>query len=124
MNRQVLRNLDNITTALDDPEPEKANMLADNSIHLIHADQPRHEHARTPPRPISKHRSAGSAPGTGRSKARRYLTDNAPATAACASALKSPTAATANSPTRTGGYAANSRAPLADFVLTPGDTCG
>jgi len=30
----------------------------------------------------------------------------------------------ARGPWRTGGYAANSRAPLADFVLTPGDTCG
>jgi hypothetical protein len=45
-----------------------------------------------------------------------------PATTPCASASKSPTAATANSPWRTGGYAANSRAPLADSALTRGDT--
>ncbi len=44
------------------------------------------------------------------------------ATTPCASASKSPTAANANSPTRTAGYAANSRAPLANSAPTPGDT--
>jgi hypothetical protein len=45
-----------------------------------------------------------------------------PATTPCASASKSPTAATANSPTRTAGYAVNSRAPFANSASTPGDT--
>ena len=97
-------------------------MLTDNSIHLIHTAQPRHEHAPSTPGPTSKTRSAGCAPSTGPSQAHRYLPDNAPATTPCGSAAKSPTAATANSPTRTGGYAANSRAALANSAPTPGDT--
>ena len=44
-----------------------------------------------------------------------------PPATSCASTSKSPTAATANSPRRTGGYAANSRAPSADSAPTPGD---
>ena len=47
MNRQVLHNLDNIITALDDPEPaEGETMRADNSIHLATAARQRHEHTR------------------------------------------------------------------------------
>ena len=46
------------------------------------------------------------------------LPGNAPATTPCDSASKSPTAATANSPTRTSGYAANSPAPLANSATT------
>jgi hypothetical protein len=67
-------------------------MLADTGIHLIHAAEPRHDHARATPRPSSETRSAGSAPSTGPSQPHRYLPDNAPATTPCASASRSPTA--------------------------------
>ena len=43
MNRQVLHNLDNIITALDQPTPGGRNMRADNSIHLVTAARQRHE---------------------------------------------------------------------------------
>ena len=51
-------------------------------------------------------------------RAHRYPPASAPPTTPCDSAWKSPTAATANSPRRTSGYAANSPTPSANSAKT------
>jgi hypothetical protein len=60
------------------------------------------------PRPTSKTRSGACAPATSPGRPQRFRPGNKPATNPCASASTSRYAATANSPTKTSGYAANS----------------
>jgi hypothetical protein len=121
MNRQVLHNLDSIITALNDPGPGKARHAGRQQ----HPPQPcRPAAARTRPcytqtslkdeiRVRAQHRPQPSTP----LPARQRASDDS-----LRQRLESPTAATANCPWRTGGYAANSRTPLADSAPTPGDT--
>lgn len=59
-------------------------------------------------RPTSKTRSGACAPATSPGRPQRFRPGNSPATNPCASASTSRYAATANSPTKTSGYAANS----------------
>jgi hypothetical protein len=66
--------------------------------------------------PTQTTKTNDSVTSAGPSRAHRYLLRNAPATTPCGGASKSPTAATANSPTKTSGYAASSPAPSDNSV--------
>jgi hypothetical protein len=70
------------------------------------------------PKPTSKTRSADSAAEANTNSERRYPPNNAPAMTPCANVLNWPTAATANSLTRTNGCAANSPTPSANSATT------
>src|ERR1700739_1514442 len=72
------------------------------------------------PKPPSKTRSADSATRANTNPALRYPPDTAPATIPYANVLNSPTAATANLPTRTSGRAASLPTPSANSATMNG----